>query len=58
VYSWLSWNLLDLRDLPVSASRVLGLKACTATTWLQDPLLKEKKKKKEDDFFLFAKKNE
>ena len=25
---------LDLRNLPASASRVLGLKACTTTAWL------------------------
>jgi hypothetical protein len=26
---------LELRNLPVSASQVLGLKACTTTVWLQ-----------------------
>jgi hypothetical protein len=29
---------LKLRNLPASASQVLGLKACTTTTWLDDAL--------------------
>jgi hypothetical protein len=42
VYPWLPWKLLcrpswpqNHRDLPVSVSRVLGLKACATTSWFE-----------------------